>query len=208
MALRSLVLGALALAACGDRQARENPAPTPLERAISSDLGTRFHTSATTRCAIVAGNPVKCEATLADRTTLPIEIKSERAEWVWRVAGTVVETTPVATWVNGELSALNIAQTADCGPKVVVLQKGERVACKLTGGGIAFVAIDKDGDASLELELDAAAAAARAETITPERDREIMSISKALDGREGQSDGEDEVPADGGVPGDGSPGNP
>ncbi|NVB81586.1 MAG: hypothetical protein HOV81_24545 [Kofleriaceae bacterium] len=163
--------------------------------------------SATTRCAIVV-NPIKCEATLEGGTKLPIDIKGEGKEWVWHVAGIVVETKPVAEWVNSELSALNIPQTADCGPKVVVLQDGERVACKLTGGGVAFVAVAKDGEASLELELDAEAAAARGETVTPERDREILTISKDLEGLEGQSDGEEEVPGDAAVGSNGGSANP
>lgn len=208
MTPRLAIVCALVLASCRDCDAREKPKPTSLELAISHDLAARLRTSATTRCAIVAGNPVKCEATLADGTKLPIEIKSERTEWAWRVAGTVVETKPVTEWVNGELAALKIAQTADCGPSVVVIQPTERVACKLTGGGIAFVAIDKDGEASLELELDAAAAAARAEIVTPEREREIFTISKALEGLEGESDGEEEVPADAAVRGDGGLSNP
>jgi hypothetical protein len=207
VSLRFVIVCALALSACRDRQARENVKPTSLELAISRDLTTRFGASATTKCAIVAGNPVKCEATL-DGTKLPIEVKGEGKEWVWRVAGVVVETRPVTEWVNSELSALNIPETADCGPKVVVLQDGERVACKLTGGGVAFVAVAKDGEASLELELDAAAAAARGETVTPERDREILTISKALDGLEGESDGEEEVPGDAAVGSNGGSANP
>lgn len=193
---------------CRDRPAGEIAKPSSLETAISNDLGTRFGTSVTTRCAIVAGNPVKCEATLADGTKLPIEIRSEHKEWAWRVSGIVVETKPVAAWVNGELTDLSVRQTADCGPRVIVVQQGERVACKLTGGGMAFVAIEQDGSGSLELELDPAAAAARAETVTPERDREIQTISKGLAGLEGQSDGEEEVAGDGGVADGGSATSP
>lgn len=206
MSNRLAIVCALAVAGC--RDARNKPKPTSLELAISHDLGARFATSVTTRCKVVAGSPVGCEAKLGDGTKLPIEIKSELADWVWRVAGTVVETKQITGWVNSELSALGIHQTADCGPKIVVLQPAERVACKLTGGGIAFVAIEKDGEASLELELDSTAAAARGEVVTPEREREIISISKALDGREGESDGEDEVPADAAIPGDGATENP
>lgn len=208
MSLRLAIVCGLALAGCRDQKAHENPKPTSLELAISRDLGTRFGTSVTTRCAIALGNPVKCEATLEGDTKLPIEVKGEGKEWVWRVAGTVVQTKTVTEWVNGELSDLNIPQTADCGPKVVVLQDGERVACKLTGGGIAFVAIAKDGEASLELELDAEAAAARSETVTPEREREIFTISKGLEGLEGESDGEEEVPGDAAVGGNGGSANP
>lgn len=208
MSPRLAFVCALALTGCRDPQARKNPKLTSLELAISRDLTTRFGTSATTSCAIVVGNPVTCEATLDGGTKLPIELKSEGNEWVWHVAGIVVQTKPVTEWVNSELSALNIPQTADCGPKVVVLQNGERVACKLTGGGVAFVAVTKDGEASLELELDAEAAAARGETVTPERDQEILKISKDLEGLEGQSDGEEEVPGDAAVGSNGGSANP
>ena len=123
MTPRLAIVCALALASCGDRQARENPKPTSLELAISHDLDTRLHTSTTTRCAIVAGNPVKCEATLTDGTKLPIEIKGDKRDWVWRVAGIVVETKPVTEWVNGELSA-NAAFVMPDGKLHATLAKG------------------------------------------------------------------------------------
>ena len=55
-------------------------------------------------------------------------------------------------------------------------------------------------DGTVGVGLDAASAAARGEAVSPERDRELTAISKALENVEGASDGEEEVPADGGVP--------
>ena len=65
---------------------------------------------------------------------------------------------------------------------------------------MAFVQFAPDGTASLELALDPATAAARGEVVTPVRDRELTATSHALEPREGESDGEEEVAGDGGVP--------
>jgi hypothetical protein len=62
------------------------------------------------------------------------------------------------------------------------------------------VRVDAKGNTSLELELDPAAATARSEPVTPARDHQLTTISHALENLEGQSDGEEEVTADGGVP--------
>jgi hypothetical protein len=74
------------------------------------------------------------------------------------------------------------------------------VACTLSGGGAAFVQVAADGSTTLELALDKASAAARTELVTPERDRELTLQSKRLEDLEGESDGEEAVAGDGGVP--------
>lgn len=174
---------------------------SPLETAIARDLTARLATPVSASCVVAANIPVRCEATLVDGTKVPIEIASEGKEWSWRVAGLVVETAPIAAYVEATLADLHVAQHASCGPRVVVVQPGDRIGCKLTAGGMAFVRFARDGTASLELELEPASAAARGEPVTPQRDLELTSISRALETLEGESDGEEEVLGDGGVPG-------
>jgi hypothetical protein len=191
----------LALAACGDRQVAERAGPSRIEKAIASDLSARFGTSVVS-CVLLAGvMPLKCIAKLADGTELPIAIEHRKTEWEWRVDGLVIDTKPIVSFVQTGLAGVHVNQTVDCGPPVIVIQPGERVVCKLAGGGAAFVAIDKHGEASLELALDPASAAARTELLSADRDRELTKQSKELETLAGESDGEEAVPAvDGGVP--------
>ena len=199
MILRLPLVGLWTLVACGDRQASEGARKSPLETAIARDLTAKLREPVTASCAMVGGLPAKCEAALGDGTKLPIEIASEKNEWSWRVAGLVIETAPIKAHVDATLADLKIAQHASCGGKHAFVEVGGRLGCKLSGGGMAFVQFAKDGTASLELALDAASAAARGELVTPERDRELTAVSKALEHLEGESDGEEEVPSDGGV---------
>lgn len=189
----------LTLVACGDRKPSEGARKSPLETAIARDLTAKLSQPVTVTCESINGVPSKCEATLADATKLPIGIASEGKEWAWHVAGLVVETQPIVTHVEATLGDLKLAQKANCGGRFAYVEPGGRLACKLSGGGIAFVKFAKDGTASLELDLDAKSAAARGELVTPERDRELTAISKALETLEGESDGEEEVVPDGGV---------
>ncbi len=190
----------MALAACGDRKPSGAARKSPLEVAIARDLTAKLGQPVTSSCTTTMLGVAKCDATLADGTKLPIEVKSEGKEWAWRVVGLVVETAPIAKYVDDTLGDLKIAQQANCGPRIAFVEAGGRIACKLSGGGIAFVRVDANGNTSLELELDPAAATARSEPVTPTRDRELTTISHALENLEGESDGEEEVTADGGVP--------
>jgi len=187
----------LALVACRDREASK-VRQSPLETAIARDLTAKLAGPVTATCKIVAV-AATCEAVLADGTKLPIEVTSEGKEWSWRVAGFVVETAPIVAYVDAVLADMKLAQTASCGPRVAFVSPGERLGCKLSGGGMAFVQLGKDGDASLELDVDPASGSARGELVTPERDRELTAISRALEMLEGESDGEEEVVPDGGV---------
>ncbi len=187
------------LVACRDRQRTELARKSPLETSIARDLTAKLGEPIAASCEMVMKLPAKCEATLADGTKLPIEIKSEGNEWAWRVAGRVVESAPIVAYVNASLGDLHVAQQANCGPRVVFVAQGDRIGCKLSGGGMAFVQFAPDGTTSLELALDAATAAARGEVVTPVRDRELSVTSRALEPLEGESDGEEEVPGDGGV---------
>ena len=190
----------LAVIACGDRTPPTGARKSPLETAIARDLTAKIAEPVTATCTLVLRTPAKCEATLTDGTKLPIEITSEGKEWAWRVAGLVIETQPIATHVAATLADLKITQQANCGARIAFVEPGGRLACKLSGGGMAFVRFAADGSTSLEIDLDAASAAARGELVTPERDRELTAISRALENLEGESDGEEEVRSDGGVP--------
>ncbi len=190
----------MSLAACGDHTSRQPVRRSPLETAIARDVTARLGLPVTASCTIIAGIPVRCEATLIDGTKLPIEIRSEGREWAWRVDGLVVDTVPVAAYLDATLGDLGLAQRASCGARYIVVKPGDRIGCKLSAGGMAFVRFAADGTASLELDLDAASAAARGELITPARDQALTAISRALETLEGESDGEEEVPGDGGLP--------
>ena len=193
-------MGLVTLVACGDRRSSEGARKSPLETAIARELTAKIAEPVSATCGMILGAPAKCEATLADGTKLPIEIANEGKEWAWRVKGLVIETRPIATHIEATLGDLKLAQRAACGARIAFIEPGGRLACKLSGGGTAFVQFAADGTTSLELDLDPASAAARGELVTPERDRELTAISKALENLEGESDGEEEVGSDGGVP--------
>lgn len=149
---------------------------------------------------MVAGNPIRCEAVLADGTKLPIAIEADKREWAWHIDGIVVESKTITDHLTGLLADLRVAQTVDCGARFHVVKAGDRMACKLGGGGLAFVRVAADGSTSVELALDSSSAAARGELVTPAREVELFKMSKDLEALDGESDGEEEVPADGGVP--------
>jgi hypothetical protein len=183
-------------AGCRDRPSREQAKRSPLETAIARDLTARFGTPVTVICTAGA-----CTATLADKTTMPIVVDSASAgEWGWRIDGRVIEGKAIATYVEGVLAALKIRESVTCGPPHQIVRPGERVSCTLSGGGAAFVQVAADGSTTLELALDKESAAARAELVTPDRDRELTIQSKRLEDLEGESDGEEAVATDGGVP--------
>lgn len=190
----------MTVAGCGDRKSAEPARKSPLEVGIARDLTAKLGEPVAATCVMIQNLPAKCEAALADGTKLPIAIESEGKEWAWHVAGRVVESAPIVAYVNATLADLKITQQASCGPRIVFIEPGGRVGCKLSGGGMAFVRVAVDGTTSLELDIEPASAAARGEVVTPERDRELTTISKALESLEGESDGEEAVPPDGGVP--------
>jgi len=105
----------------------------------------------------------------------------------------------VKPFVEDALASVHAVQMVDCGRPVQVLRTGESLVCKLGGGGVALVSIAADGEATVELELDVAAAAARTELTTPDRERELVQQSKALEDLGGETDGEEATP-DAGVP--------
>lgn len=191
------------LLACRDPRPGDVPArPSPIETEIARDLTARLGTPVTTKCWFALAVPVKCAATLADKTELPIAIdNASKTEWGWRVDGVVVETARVRDHVQAQLAGLHVTETAACGNPIAVVPPGGRLTCTLSGGGAAFVTIAADGSTSLEIELDPAAAAARGEDRTADRDRALATESKALESQAGETDGEEAV-------GDGGVGNP
>jgi hypothetical protein len=201
VSFRASTVCALTVIACRDPQvSRKAAAPSAIETAIARDLTARFGTPVTTECMLAAARPVKCTSKLADGTEVPIAIdNASKTEWGWRVDGVVIETPTIAAFVTAGLAAVHAEQAVDCGPPIQVIKVGDRVVCKLGGGGTAFVEVARDGETALELALDPATAAARMELLSPDRDRELTDQSKALSGT-GESDGEEAVPADAGVP--------
>jgi hypothetical protein len=162
------------LSACG-RTAPGAAPPSPLETEIARELTARAGGPVTVTCA-----PRACRAELPDRTVLPIRVAEAGSAWTWQVEGLVVDTPPIAAYVDGVLADLHVAKTASCGAKLQLVPRGERLACTLSGGGTAFVEIASNGAISVELALDSGAAAARGEPSTPERDRELDKMSRAL----------------------------
>ena len=198
MSSRLPIVVLLTLCAC--RDSGKPPARrSPLETQIARELTGKLVTPVSASCSVV-GSVAKCEAHLYDGTKLPLEVKSERDAWEWRVAGIVVDTQPIATHVTAMLADLKQSRAVNCGARIQVVQAGERVSCMLAGGGMAFVRVAADGSTSVELALEKASAAARMEPVTPERDRAMTQMSADLEKLEGESDGEEEVPADGGLP--------
>jgi hypothetical protein len=198
VSLRLPIVVCLTLCACRDHNS-STVRPSPLETAIARDLTARVQAPVSATCAI-AGSIAKCQAVMFDGTKLPIEVKSEHDEWQWHVAALVIDTLPIAEHVNATLAVMKLPRRASCGKRIQIVQPGDRISCMVAGGGMAFVRVGERGDTTLELALDAASVAARTEPVTPERDRELTKMSADLETLEGESDGEEEVVHDGGVP--------
>jgi hypothetical protein len=165
----------LCVLGCRDHESARGPLrQPPLETGIARDLTERLGVPVTTRC-VMLGDIATCRAFVGS-TMLSIAVESERGAWAWHVEGRMVETAPIMARIAGELADLGIAQTVDCGDAVVSVPEGERLVCKLSGGGAAFAAIGKDGTVELELELDPGAAAVRSED-----PRDLTKTSRDLD---------------------------
>ena len=184
MSWRTAIVVLLTVAACRDRGRGISPRDG-IDASIARALTARFGLPVTVTC------DVACRAVFVDGTTLPIELHRDGS---WRVPGKVIDGSAIAAYVDATLADLGVAQTARCGPRIQRVAVGDRIACKLSAGGMAFAQIGEH-TASLELALDAAAATARGEVVTPARAEELAKISRALEKLEGDSDGEDEVNA-------------
>lgn len=188
MSLRWIVT--IALVACGEHGPSEPARRPPIELDVERELAARFGGAVTARCAVVAGVPMACLAVI-DGLALPVAVEAAGSAWTWRIDGRVVATAPVVAYIDGVLGDLGVAQTARCGPAAVRLPPGQRLPCKLSGGGVAFVDVAREGRVSLELALDPAVAAIRAE---PVPDRELVRASRALERTGDEDDEPDELP--------------
>src|SRR5213079_1463337 len=114
-------------------------------------------------------------AALVSGGELPLEIHGRD----WRVAGLLIASAPLETYVREALDDLGVATTVDCGPRVRAAHVADRIACALGTGGRAFATIrDATGAFTIEIALDRATAAAR------ERDADVAALdrmSAALD---------------------------
>ena len=185
----------LCVLGCRERDTRAPLQRAPLETAIARDLTERLGVPVTTRCVTIAGL-ARCRAA-AGAAVLSISASSSRREWAWKVDGRAVQTAPIVTRVAEELADLGVAQTVDCGGSVAIVPLGERLTCRLSGGGAAFASIARDGTVALELDVDPGAAGVRSE-----EPRDLTHTSRDLERLPGQED-EEEVrgsaaPVDGG----------
>src|SRR5262249_24967675 len=139
-------------------------------------------------CHGIVGIPIACHAKLPDGSDVRIRVTSAAGAWEWQLEDRI-DTAAVQAYVDGVLGDLGLAQTARCPP----LSRERRIACALSGGGVAFVDVAASGQLSLELALDAAAATARS-VPTPQRD--LVRMSRAL---QRLDDEDDEPPEDGGI---------
>jgi len=172
------------LAACGGGAPADEPAhgqsPSQLERAIGSDLSARVGAPVYVRCIELIGVPLTCTVMLPDGSALPVALRDAGSAWQWSIEGRIVATAPIQTYVRELVRDLGPAQGVTCGPALLRLPPGGRVACHLERGGTAFVGIGSDGLLGVEIELDPAAAAARDEPETRAHDRALDGLSRGL----------------------------
>jgi hypothetical protein len=143
-----------------------------------------------------------CAVRLPDGTDVPIDLTWTARGWDWRVRGLLITTDEIEAYLRDEVSDLGAPQGVRCAPKIRVITAGERIECWLARGGKAFVTVRADGTTAIELAMDATAANARSELVTPARERELDSASRALEHADddGVTEHEDELPSDAGDP--------
>ena len=177
----AVATAAVLAAACGAPDLRDRPA---LAGAIEVTLADRFGQRVRARCL---GLIDVCVAELADGPTLPIATARDPAgAWVWAVDGLVIDTAPLTAYLTAEVGALGAPQAVACGPRIRRAIAGDRLACALGGGGVAFATVLADGRTSIEIELEPAVARLRAagDGATAEEraaDAELAAASRALD---------------------------
>lgn len=174
----AVALTCVASAGCHCRDAPAGPQPTPLEAAITQQLGRRAGATVTVQCTMT---PPRCAARMPDHAVLPIALASDRGAWTWRVDGLLVRAQDLEAMITGALTDLAVPQEVACGARVRRVAPDDRVMCELGQGGRAFVVIHADGTTTLELALDAAAGAARAGEPTPADDRALEQMSGRLE---------------------------
>jgi hypothetical protein len=184
---------ALSLASCGREDAAHRR--SPLELAIDKDLGARLGVGVVTECL---GYVPACVTHLPDGSTLPISLIKLGKDWEWRVIGLVITTDELESYLRAEVADLGAPQNVKCAPRIRRIEPGDQIECWLARGGKAFMTVRADGTISPEIVLDVASANARSELITPERDKELSTTSRALEHSENFDDDEESLPADAG----------
>lgn len=161
------MLSALLVIACGDspREMSQGAipttkAPTHLEKTIATQLSAKLGRPATVSCTAN-----RCTADLGD-AVLPISIANSNHDVDWSVDGLLVRAAPIEAYLTSALVELGAPQPVACGAAIRSVHAGERIECKLGGGGTAFAVIAADGTFSTEIELDPAAAKARTTEVT------------------------------------------
>lgn len=189
----SALVVAAALSGCG----RDEPASRRvlIERAIDRELGARFGVGVVTQCHPYAPG---CVARLPDGGSLPISLIKLGTEWEWRVVGLVITTNEIEAYLREEVADLGAPQGVRCAPKIRRIDPGDRIECWLANGGKAFVTVRVNGSISVEVVLDARSANARSELITPAREQELSTSSRALEHSENFDDDEESPSADAG----------
>jgi hypothetical protein len=185
----------LIAASLGCGRDRPPSARTRIERAIDRELGARFGVGVATYCHPLAPG---CVTRLPDGSSLPISLMKLGKEWEWRVVGLVISTDELEAYLREEVADLGAPQGVRCAPKIRRIDPDDRVECWLARGGKAFVTVRADGSTSVEVVLDAQSANARSELITPAREQELSTTSRALERSENFDDDEESRPADAG----------
>lgn len=162
-------------------------------------LGERLGVGVLTTCT---GMIPPCTVRVPDGTDVPIDLTWKDGGWEWRVRGMLITTDELETYLRDEIAELGAPQGVRCAPKIRLVTAGERIECWLARGGKAFFTVRADGTTAIEIAMDAAAANARSELVTPARERELDSASRALEHADDDSAAEhdDGPPSDAGDP--------
>ncbi|MEO8707011.1 MAG: hypothetical protein ABI867_43690 [Kofleriaceae bacterium] len=135
-----------------------------LDVEIATQLSARVGATVSVQCTAL---PPACTATLPDRVRVPIRLELRHDGWRWSLEGLLVTSDPIERYLRDALLDLGALQAVSCGPRIRLLERGDRIVCTLEHAGKAFVSVSGDGTFAVEIELDALAAAARAESIDP-----------------------------------------
>jgi hypothetical protein len=187
MARGALLLGCAIANACGDSPRDAKPLPVVvddrvarLENTIARELAAKLSRDVKVACT----PPARCVADLGDGK-LPIALAPSKDGWTWRIDGKVVYSAPIEAYLRDMVRDLGVDQRISCGPPVHGIAPGERIACTLERGGIAFVIVYADGSFGVELSLDKASATARTTDVA---DKELTERSLASGGGDDDDD--------------------
>ncbi|MGE5186226.1 MAG: hypothetical protein ACM31C_29430, partial [Acidobacteriota bacterium] len=113
-----------AVAACRG-EARSHASERPIDTAIARELTARWGVPLAVHCEL----PMPaCHVELPDGSVLPVRLTPDASGWTWQLVDHVVDTQPIARYVEAMLADLHVAQTANCGARVRRIDAGERLA--------------------------------------------------------------------------------